>query len=267
MDALKIHPSAIVDKRAVLDDGCSVGPHVIIEDGVHLGKGCEIASHVILREGTRLGDNVRVDSFAVLGGEPQSIGFDRSIKSGVVVGDRVVFREGCTVHRSMYAGQATTIGNDCFLMAQAHVAHDCVVGDAVIMANAAMLGGHTEVNGHCFLGGGCGIHQFCRIGSHTMVGALALMTVDVPPASMATGRNKVHGLNLVGLRRANVGSETIQDLKACFHAVYKGGGNFKAKAKVAREEGRLGSTPLGRAFLEFFQTGKRGFASPQNNGE
>lgn len=262
---MKIHSTAVVDERAVLGTGCSVGPYAIIEGGVQLGEGCEIASHVVLRAGTRLGDGVRVDSFSVLGGEPQSIGFDSSIESGVHVGDRVVFREGCTVHRSMYTGKATTIGNDCFLMAQAHVAHDCELGAGVIAANAVLLGGHVQVGERCFLGGGSGVHQFCRIGAYTILAGHALMTIDVPPACMAAGRNAVHGLNLVGLRRAKIGAEEIQDLKACFHAVYRGGGNYKAKARAALEEGSLGLSPMGQAFLGFFEMGKRGFASPQNN--
>jgi UDP-N-acetylglucosamine acyltransferase len=237
----------------------------VIEGGVQVGVGCEIASHVVLRTGTRLGDGVRVDSFSVLGGDPQSIGFDRSIESGVHVGDRVVFREACTVHRSMYTGKATIIGSDCFLMAQAHVAHDCELGDAVIAANAVLLGGHAQVGERCFLGGGSGVHQFCRIGAYAILAGHALMTVDVPPACMAAGRNAVHGLNLVGLRRAKIGAEAIQDLKACFHAVYKGGGNYKAKSKAVIEEGQLGLSPMGQAFLEFFEMGKRGFACPQNN--
>lgn len=261
----KIHATAVVDEGAVLGDDCSVGPYTVIEGGVQVGVGCEIASHVVLRTGTRLGDGVRVDSFSVLGGDPQSIGFDRSIESGVHVGDRVVFREACTVHRSMYTGKATIIGSDCFLMAQAHVAHDCELGDAVIAANAVLLGGHAQVGERCFLGGGSGVHQFCRIGAYAILAGHALMTVDVPPACMAAGRNAVHGLNLVGLRRAKIGAEAIQDLKACFHAVYKGGGNFKAKSKAVIEEGQLGLSPMGQAFLEFFEMGKRGFACPQNN--
>ena len=122
---MEIHSTAIVDESAVLGEGCTVGAYAIIEGGVHVGPDCTIASHAVLREGTHLGRGVRVDSFTVLGGEPQSVGFDSSIKSGVRVGDGVTFRESCTVHRSMFTGKETVIGNNCFFMAQAPVAHDC----------------------------------------------------------------------------------------------------------------------------------------------
>ena len=161
MDAL-IHPSATVDAGAKIGVDCKIGPYAVIEADVCLGAACEIASHAVVRKGTRLGEGVRVDSFSVLGGDPQSIGFDRSIESEVHIGDRVVFREGCTVHRSMYAGKATKIGNDCLFMAQSHVAHDCEVGDATLLANAVLLGGHVQVGERCFRGG-CACTNFAAL--------------------------------------------------------------------------------------------------------
>ncbi|CAI8263458.1 MAG: Acyl-[acyl-carrier-protein]--UDP-N-acetylglucosamine O-acyltransferase [Opitutia bacterium UBA7350] len=261
MDVL-IHPSAIVDAAATIGAGCSIGAYAVIEAGVCLGEGCVIASHVILRKGSRLGDGVQVDSFSVVGGDPQLTGFDRAIESEVHIDDRVVLREGCTVHRSMYAGKATTIGSDCLLMAQSHVAHDCKVGEATTLANTVLLGGHVQVGEHCFLGGGCAVHQFCRIGAHTIVGGLASISMDVPPACMAVKRNHLSGLNLVGLRRSKIASSEIKDLKLCYHEVFKDGGSFKAKAKAVLEKGTLGRFTLGKAFLKFFESGGRGFASP-----
>ncbi len=263
---MAIHATAIVNDQATLGEGCTVGPYAIIEAGVHLGPECTIASHAVLREGTHLGRGVRVDSFTVLGGEPQSVGFDSSIKSGVRIGDGVTFRESCTVHRSMFAGKETIIGDNCFFMAQAHVAHDCVMGESVIAANLVLLAGHVTVGDYCFLGGGSGVHQFCRIGSYTILAGHALMTKDVPPGLMATGKNRVHGLNLVGLRRAGVERSAIKDLKACYQAVYSGEKNYKAKAQTAVRSAEIGLSSHGADFLEFFKEGERGFACPETNG-
>ncbi len=256
---MSIHSAAIVSESAALGDGCQVGPYVVIEDGVILGAGCSIASHAVLRKGTVLGRNVKVDSFAVIGGDPQSIGFNVSIESGVIVGDDVVFREGCTVHRATTEGANTEIGNGCFLMAQAHVAHDCKLDTNVILANNAMLAGHVVIGEQTFIGGGAGIHQHCRIGIYVMVGGNASLTADVPHYVMAAERNQAHGLNLIGLRRAGFGQAEIADLKGCYRAVFFGGGNLKKKAAEAAGKAELGTTSDGKRFLSFFKSGKNGF--------
>lgn len=242
---MQIHPSAIIDETAILGAGCIVGPYAIIESGVKLGTGCTIASHAILRKGTQLGKDVQVDSFTVLGGDPQSIGFDRSIESGVRVGDKVVFRESCTVHRSMYAGQATVVGESCYFMAQSHAAHDCVLGNGIILANSVHLGGHVEVGDSVFLGGLSGVHQNSRIGAFSMIGSCSFITLDVPPCLMVTERNDVNGLNRVGLKRLEFEAEIIKDLKACYRAVYSGGMNLRNLAAEARANAELGTGELG----------------------
>jgi UDP-N-acetylglucosamine acyltransferase len=195
----------------------------------------------------------------VIGGDPQSLTFDSATKSRVVIGDRVRIREGCTVSRGSSDGTHTTIGNDCFLMAQAHVAHDCQVGNDVVIANNVMLAGHVTVGANVFIGGGAGIHQFCRIGMYAMVGGNASISADVPPYVMAAERNTVHGLNLVGLRRGGYERSDLADLKKCYRAVYFGGGNLKKKAAEAVREHEFGSTATGARFLAFFEHGKRGF--------
>ena len=156
---MSIHPTAIISETAVLGKGSLVGPYSVIEEGVVLGEGCSIAAHAVLRRGVVLGDQVKVDSFAVIGGDPQSLTFDSATKGGVVIGDRVCIREGCTVSRGSSDGANTTIGNDCFLMAQAHVGHDCQVGNDVVIANNVMLAGHVTVGANVFIGGGAGIHH------------------------------------------------------------------------------------------------------------
>lgn len=227
-----------------------------------LGDGCVLASHAVLRSGTVLGEGVRVDSFSVLGGAPQSFDFEASITSGVRIGNHVTIREGCTVNRATESGAATVVGDNCYLMAQAHVAHDCELGEGVTLCNNTMLGGHVVIADKAFIGGGAGIHQFCRIGARAMIGGNASISVDVPPYTMAANRNEAHGLNVVGLRRAGFDRGEIADLKRCYRAVFTGRGNFRKKAEEAMREHEFGTTVTGMRFLNFFENGGRGFIQP-----
>ncbi len=256
---MSIHPTALVSEKATLGEGSTVGPYALIEEGVVVGKSCVIASHAILRKGTVLGDSVTVDSFAVISGVPQSIGFDQTIESGVVIGAGTTIREGCTINRSTTAGENTVVGNECFLMAQSHVAHDCKLANQVILANNVMIAGHVVIGEKCFVGGGAGIHQFCRIGAYAMVAGNASVTADVPPYVMTADRSVAHGLNMVGLRRGGFDKRDITDLKRCYRAVFFGGGNLKRKAAEAAREHEFGTTSTGSRFLSFFEAGKRGF--------
>ncbi len=256
---MSIHPTAIVSETAVIGAGSVVGPYSIIEDGAVLGEGCTVAAHAIVRRGVVLGDAVTVDSFAVIGGDPQSLTFDPSTKSGVVIGNNVVIREGCTFHRGSSDGANTVIGDGCFFMAQAHVAHDCKLGKDVVMANNVMLAGHVTIGSNVFIGGGVGIHQFCRIGSYVMIAGNASIAADVPPYVMAAERNTAHGLNMVGLRRGGFDRADIADLKKCYRTVYFGGGNLKKKAAEVVSGGEFGLSDIAAEFLAFFEHGKRGF--------
>lgn len=253
------HPSAIIDVSAVIGEGTKIGPGAVIEAGVTVGRDCKIAAYAILREGTRLGDGVQVDSFCVIGGAPQSLGFDPATASFVEIGARTVLREAVTVNRATVAGGRTIIGEDCFLMANAHVAHDCFLKAGVILANNVMLAGHISIGEKVFVGGGAGIHQFCRIGPYSMIAGNASITADVPPYVMAAERSEAHGLNLVGLKRGGFEQREIQDLKRCYRAVFFGGGNVRKKAEEAARETEFGVTAAGARFLSFFEAGKRGF--------
>ena len=256
---MEVHSTAIVDSSAQIGAGTTVGAGALIEADVQIGRDCQIEAYAIIRKHARLGGAVKVDSFAVIGGAPQALGFDPSTVSHVEIGDRTVIREAVTVNRASLAGSKTVIGEDCFLMANSHVAHDCVLEDGVILANNAMIAGHVSIGGKTFVGGGAGIHQFCRVGTHCMIGANATVTADVPPYVITTERNEAHGLNLVGLRRGQFEQCEIKDLKRCYRAVFFGGGNLKNKAEVATREHEFGTTDPGAHFLEFFETGNRGF--------
>ena len=256
---MNIHDTAIIDASAQIGESTTVGAGALIEAGVQIGRGCKIAAYAIIRRNSVLGDSVEVDSFAVIGGDPQSIDFDTSTSSRVVVGDRTVIREAVTINRSSSPDSETVIGADCFIMANAHVAHDCNLKDGVVLANNAMIAGHIVIGEKTFIGGGAGIHQFCRIGANCMIAGNASITADVPPYVMAAERSEAHGLNLVGLRRGGFEQREIKDLKRCYRAVFFGGGNLKKKAEEAARETEFGYTPAGARFLSFFERGKRGF--------
>ena len=239
----------------------SIHPTAIIEEGVQLGAGCVIHPHAIVKRGTVLGDGVAVHPFAVVGGDPNFLKFDPATVSGVRVGAGTVIREHASINRSIYAGKDTVVGARCYLMANAHVGHDCTVGDDVVLATNIMLGGHVDVDSFTFFGGGAGAHQFCRIGEGVMIAGLARITQDLAPFLLVAERNEVSGLNLVGLKRRGVSRETIRELKDCYRAVFAGGDPRKlAAARLAA--GVSGAEA--KRFLEFFAGGKRGFARPDS---
>jgi len=262
-----IHPTAVVAAGAELGAGVSVGPYAVVEAGSVLGEGVQVGSHAVIRRGVVMGAGVRVDSCAVIGGDPQDFKFDARTPSGVTIGAGSWIREHATVHRSTQEGGLTRLGERVFLMATAHVAHDCVLGDEVIMANAVLLGGHVSIGEKAFIGGAAAIHQFVRIGEGAMVGGHGRIAHDVPPWVMAAERDEAHGLNVVGLRRRGHGAAALRDLKACYKAVLLRSGAKRPLAEAARAAG-LGVEAPGRAFLEFIIAGGRrpGFVRSTREG-
>ncbi len=245
---------------SIVDGGSTalIHPTAIIQDGARLGAGCVIHAHAVITRHCELGDAVVVHPFAVIGGDPQDLSFDPARQSGVRVGARTVIREHVTVNRATKAGEFTEVGADCFLMTACHVAHDCRIGNRVVIANAVLLGGHIQVGDRAFLGGGAVIHQFCRIGEDVMIGGGARISQDVPPFCMATERNALIGLNLVGLRRRGIKRDVLLDIKRALHRLDAPVGNLRdiAAAALAGDEF---NTAEARKFLEFYQGGRRGF--------
>jgi UDP-N-acetylglucosamine acyltransferase len=236
----------------------SVHPTAIVEEGSRLGAGCVIHPHVHISRHCQLGEGVVVHPFAVLGGDPQDLSFAADTVSSVQIGARTVIREHVTISRGTKASGMTRIGADCFLMASCHVAHDCRIADRVVIANAVLLAGHVHVGERAFLGGGAVIHQFCRVGESAMIGGGARISQDVPPFCMATERNALIGLNLVGLRRRSLDRAALSELKRAYHALNDQTGNLRARAAALLQQGGFG-TREGRQFLEFFGGGKRQF--------
>jgi len=213
-----------------------------------------------------LGEGVVVHPFAVIGGDPQDLSFDANTQSGVRVAARTVIREHVTISRATRSGASTEIGSDCFLMATCHVAHDCHIGDRVVIANAVLLGGHIQVGDRAFLGGGAVIHQFCRIGESAMIGGGARISRDVAPYTLATERNAMIGLNLVGLRRRGFPREVVDEIKRAYRQVNTPVGNLRQIAAAALQRGELGSAEA-RNFLQFFAGGRRGFVRSRRGAE
>ena len=255
-----VHATAQVSPEARLGADVSIGSGAIIEGDAELGDGCVIHPHAIVRRGVVLGARVQVHPGAVVGGAPQMLVWDEATPSGVRIGAGTIIREGVTINRSTKPGGVTTVGADCFLMAMAHVAHDCALGDRVILGNNVMLAGHVGVGSGSFVGGGAGVHQFVRIGETVMVGGLARITKDLPHFLLVAERDEVSGLNQVGLRRRGVSRAVIAEIKAAFRRVY-GAGNARTEAAAML----AGDVPLAaetRWFLEFFSEGKRAIARP-----
>ena len=219
-----IHPSAIVSSSAELASGVEVGPFAVIEDEFVIGAGTRIEAHALVRRGTRLGASNVVHPFAVLGGEPQ----DRRHAGDATrleIGDGNVFREHVTVHKgTLHGGGVTRIGSHGLFMVGAHVAHDCLVGDAVILANTTLLGGHVTLGSHVVTGGGVALAPFVRVGERAFLAGGAMVERDVPPFVIAAGdRARVRALNKVGLRRSGVPEASIERLERAFVAIFRRG--------------------------------------------
>jgi len=237
----------------------SIHPSAVIEDGVVIGDGCDIQAGAVIRRHSVLGERVVVHPYAVVGGDPQYLKFDRATVSGVRIGAGTVVREHVTINRAVGSGANTVVGERCFLMANAHIGHDCAVADDVVLANNVMLAGHVQVGAFTFIGGGAGVHQFARIGESAMISGLSRISRDLAPFTITAERDEVSGLNLVGLKRRGFSREAIGELKTAFRAVYFGVGNIRELA-AAQLAGGGYTTVEARRFLEFFGAGKRGFA-------
>jgi UDP-N-acetylglucosamine acyltransferase len=237
----------------------NIHPTAIVEDGVQLGAGCVVEAYAIIKRHSILGDSVKVHPFAIVGGDPQFLKFDPATISGARVGAGTIVREHSTINRSIHAGKYTEVGARCFLMANAHIGHDSMVGDDVVIGNNVLLAGHVDVGSDTFLGGAVGIHQFCRIGEGVIAGGMATLTQDVAPFLMVAERNRLSGFNLVGMKRRGVGRDAIKELKGCYARVFSGG-NPRTHAAALLAAGV--TSPEARRFLEFFSSGKRGFVRP-----
>ena len=252
----EIHPTAIVSDGAELGDGVRVGPGAIIEGPSRIGPGTMVGPYAYIGPNTEMGRDNQVHIGAVIGHVPQDFHFQGGV-SYCLIGDRNVFREHCTVHRSSREGEATVIGNDCMLMALSHVAHDCVLGDHVNLANGVLLAGHARLGDRVFLSGHVVVHQFARIGELAMVGGGSRVNQDVPPYMMVVGNSTVVSVNRVGLERAGFDGEERRAIVRAYRLLYRSGLPFNQA--LERIEAELGGSPAVRRLIEFCRAdSKRG---------
>jgi UDP-N-acetylglucosamine acyltransferase len=219
-----IHPTAIVHPEAKLGADVRVGPYSLIGAHVEIGAGTTIAAHVVIEGHTRIGRDNRIFPFASLGGEPQDKKY-RGEPTTLTIGERNTIREYTTINTgTVQDGGETAVGDDNWLMAYVHIAHDCRVGSNTIFANNAQIAGHCEVGDWAFLGGFTGVHQFVRIGAHAMTGGGTILVQDVPPYVMAVGNPaKPYGVNAEGLKRRGFSAESIVTIKRAYRALYRSG--------------------------------------------
>ena len=245
-----VHPAAKIASNVVID------PFVTIDQNVEIGEGTRIGSNVTILEGARIGKNCTICSGAVISGVPQDLKF-RGEDSVAIIGDNTTIRECVTINRGTASKGKTVVGSNCLIMAYCHVAHDCVIGDNVIMSNATQVAGEVVIDNFAVIGGGALIHQFSHIGQHVMVQGGALVNKDIPPYVKA-GRDPISyaGINSIGLRRRNFSSETIRDIQDIYRYLYLSGLNVTDA--ISRIEAELPATPERDEIILFVRNSKRG---------
>ncbi len=253
----EIHPTAIVDKSANLGNNITVGPYTIIEADVTVGDGTWIGPHVVLRNFTRIGKENKIFQFSSIGEAPQHQSYAGQ-PTRLEIGDRNTIREYCTINRGTPDHLGTTrVGNDNFIMAYTHIAHDCVLGNHIIFANGASLAGHVDIGDYAVMGGFSLVHQFCKIGQHCITGIGCICRQDVPPYIVAAGNPaKPFGINSKGLRRRNFSDDSIRLLTRAYRAVYRRG--LDLQSAIAEVEKMNGMNQDVINFSTFLRDSKRG---------
>lgn len=252
-----IHKTAIIDAKAELDSGVEIGPYCIIGPQVKIAKNTKLAPHVVIDGWTKIGEGCRIFQFASLGAIPQDLKY-KGEESWVILGNNNTIREFVTIHRgTAQSGGKTIIGDNNFLMAYSHVAHDCKIGNQVILANAATLAGHIEIEDYAIVGGLVGIHQFLRLGRHCIIGGGSGVNQDIPPYMMANGqRAKLYGVNNIGLKRHNFSPEAVSNLKKAYHIIFRSGLTIKKALDQVQTE--IKNSPEVDHLISFIKSSEKG---------
>ncbi|HUE41507.1 MAG TPA: acyl-ACP--UDP-N-acetylglucosamine O-acyltransferase [Chthoniobacterales bacterium] len=260
---MNIHHTAIIDPKAKLGVCIEVGPYVVVNGGAEIGDHSTIDSHAVIQGDVRIGSHNVIGPGAIIGTPPQDLSYSTERKTGVQIGNENVIREHCTIHRGSAEGSATRIGHGNFLMAGAHVGHNCEIGNNVIIANNCLLGGHVSVGDGAFLGGGCVFHQNIRVGRLAITQGASAFSKDIPPFVIAAERNCVFGLNVIGLRRAGFSAQDRDEIKTAFKLVYASGLNI-AQAIEKAATMKLGSAAS--EFIDFVGAAKKRGICPLKSG-
>lgn len=263
MSSAKIHPTAIVDPNAKIGEGAEIGPFSNIGPCVTIGENTIVQSHVVIEGDVAISRGNFIGHGAIIGAPPQDVSFSSERKTNVEIGNNNIIREYCTIHRGSPDGSATKIGDKNFLMAGAHIGHNCLIGNNVVIANNCLLGGYVRVDDGAFLGGGSSFHQCMHIGRLVMVQGSSAFGKDLPPFVVAAERNSVFGLNIVGLRRARLSTKDRGEIKEAFKLVYLSGLNTSQALEKAATI-TLGAPA--REFLDFVANSKKRGICPLKRG-
>lgn len=255
---MDIHPTAVVSPNAELADDVIIRAFSVIGPHVSIGSGTVVGPHAVIDGWTRIGERNQIYPFVSLGYPPQDMTYGGE-ETRLTIGDENIIRENVTIHRGTERGKkVTTVGNHNYIMAYAHIAHDCVIGSHIVMANAATLGGHVEIEDWAILGGLVAIHQFIRIGTYAFIGGKSGLRMDMPPYMLAFGAPaKLYGPNLVGLRRSNFSREAIQGLKKSYKILFRSGLGLNEAIEKVHEE--VESVPEVERLIQFMiESSRRG---------
>ena len=252
-----IHPTAIIDPKAEIDSNVEIGPYSIVKENVFVGSGTVIGSHVVIEPFVNIGPDCKIFQYAAIGAVPQSMKF-KGEETYVKIGRGSILREFVTIHRgTKFGGGITEIGEDNFLMAYVHIAHDCITGRNVVLANNATLGGHITIGDYATVGGLVAIHQFVRIGEYAFVGGSTGIVKDIPPYVMASGpRAQLHGLNSVGLKRHGFSQSTVLSLKKAYRIIFRIG--LTMNEAIERVIAEVEQVPDVVRFIDFIKSSQRG---------
>ncbi len=251
---MAIHPTALVDSQATIHPGAEIGPYVVIDGPVHIGRGTKVLAHAVLVGNTIIGEDNEIHMGTVIGHIPQDVAY-KGAPTFLKIGNRNIIREHSQIHRGTKEGTATVIGDDNFFMHNSHVAHNCQIGNHIIIAGGALLAGYVEVEDRAFVSGNCVVHQFVRIGALALLRGLSRTSRDVPPFCIMDGTHTVRGLNVIGLRRAGFDRERIRALRNAFSRLFHQKINLKQAVAELRQEP---CTPDVDYVLDFIQQSKRG---------
>jgi len=253
----KIHPTAVVEPGAELEASVEIGPYCIVRKGVSIGKRTRLLSHSVIEGSTSIGEDCVIHPFATIGLPPQDLKY-KDEKTKLVLGNHNIIREYVSIHRASVGGDGSTVvGNNNFIMAYVHIAHDCKIGSNIIMANSVMLGGHVVIEDHVVIGGIAGIHQFTRVGKYVMVGGLSRITQDVPPFMIVSGvEPKLFGPNSIGLKRHGFTDNEINDLKKAYKILFRQKKTISEAVRKIQDEMEM--TDNIKHLIKFLEKNKRG---------
>lgn len=253
-----IHPTAVISPQARIGQNVRIGPYCVIGQGVEIGDGCTLHSHVVIDGISRIGRDNEFFPFASIGGKTQDLKYAGE-PTALEIGDRNVFRENTTIHRGTHGQTPTRIGSDNLFLASSHVAHDCQLGNHIILSNVATLGGHVTVGDYAIISGLAAVHQFSRVGMHSMIGGLARVPQDVPPFMIVDGHPAVtRSLNIVGLQRHGFGEDDMRALKSAYKKLFLKKDNNLAVALSSLKADRPASNPHVAHLISFIEGSQRG---------